>query len=119
MIPKRIDVVREFRLADSGKLDRTALRDQTRYAEYTTDDRAEERQLLGLVRQLVGTDDFGPADSLVAAGLGSVDAARLVGLARRSGLDVALSDVMQGRTVAGIVRLHRSQSYAFDSKEDS
>lgn len=116
MIPKHIEVVPEFRLADSGKLDRTALPDQTRDGGPTTDEHAVVRQLLGLVRQVVGTE-IGPADSLVSAGLGSVDAARLVGLARRSGLDLALSDVMRGRTVAGIVRLHRSAPHAFESKE--
>lgn len=109
MVPGRIAAVGDFELTPNGKLDRARLAS----AEHApSEDRAaadaDEELLCGLVAELTGSGPVGPDDDLIDLGASSVDAARLVGMAREAGVDITLREVLRRRTVRGILQPTRA-----------
>ncbi|MEV6139118.1 non-ribosomal peptide synthetase [Nocardia sp. NPDC051990] len=105
LVPASIVVVDTLPLNTNGKVDFPALPDPgDPYSESNADARtAPETVLCRLIADLVGVETVGIDDDFFALGGTSLDAARLVTRARRDGLALTLTDVLDKRTVRRLV----------------
>ncbi|MFD0021178.1 amino acid adenylation domain-containing protein [Streptomyces sp. NPDC058382] len=103
MVPTALVPIDRLPLSPSGKLDSAALpAPETVAAARREPATAEEAVLLGVFRDVLGTDGIGPDDSFFAIGGDSIVSLQVVSRARRQGLGLTAKDVFEGETVAGI-----------------
>ncbi|MFD4631587.1 amino acid adenylation domain-containing protein [Streptomyces sp. NPDC058284] len=109
MVPTVLVPIDRLPLSPSGKLDPTAL---PAPETVTTALRAPvsdaEAVLLGVLRDVLGTDAIGPDDDFFAIGGDSIVSLQVVSRARRQGLGLTARDVFEGATVAGIAARARA-----------
>ncbi|CAM5257486.1 hypothetical protein SALBM135S_01618 [Streptomyces alboniger] len=105
-IPVPID---RLPLTPGGKLDPTALpAPETATAARREPATEAEAILLGVFRDVLGTDDIGPDDAFFSIGGDSIVSLQVVSRARRQGLGLTARDVFEGETVAGIAARARA-----------
>lgn len=99
MVPSRIRAVSEFALTPNGKLDFDELpADDGAANESSGLTETDEDLLCRLMSEVTGVSSVGVDDDFMELGGSSVSAAQLVGLARQSGVDLKLMEVLQHRT---------------------
>ncbi|MYU35896.1 amino acid adenylation domain-containing protein [Streptomyces sp. SID8358] len=103
MVPTALVPIDRLPLSPSGKLDATALPAPEITAAARREPATEaEAVLLGVFRDVLGTDDVGLDDDFFAVGGDSIVSLQVVSRARRQGLGLTARDVFEGETVAGI-----------------
>ncbi|MEV7196989.1 amino acid adenylation domain-containing protein [Streptomyces sp. NPDC093510] len=103
MVPTALVPIDRLPLSPSGKLDPTALPAPETAAAARREPATEaEAVLLGVFRDVLGTDAIGPDDDFFAIGGDSIVSLQVVSRARRHGLGLTARDVFEGATVAGI-----------------
>ncbi|ROQ63253.1 non-ribosomal peptide synthase protein (TIGR01720 family)/amino acid adenylation domain-containing protein [Streptomyces sp. 840.1] len=103
MVPTALVPLDRLPLSPSGKLDSAALpAPGTGAAARREPATRAEAILLGVFRDVLGTDDIGPDDDFFAIGGDSIVSLQVVSRARRQGLGLTAKDVFEGETVAGI-----------------
>ncbi|MEU5525297.1 condensation domain-containing protein, partial [Streptomyces sp. NPDC047860] len=123
MAPSTYVTLDRLPLTANGKLDRAALPapDQGARADVPRrEPRTERERLLGtLVAQALGVDDVGPDDDFFALGGDSIVSIRLVSLARSAGVGLAVRDVFEQRTAAGLAEVAEELSVSAPDRGDS
>nr|WP_231626790.1 non-ribosomal peptide synthetase [Streptomyces apocyni] len=103
MVPTALVPIDRLPLTPGGKLDPEALPDpETSTAARRGPATEAEAVLLGVFRDVLGTDAIGPDDDFFAIGGDSIVSLQVVSRARRQGLGLTARDVFEGATVAGI-----------------
>ncbi|WP_433260071.1 amino acid adenylation domain-containing protein [Actinosynnema sp. CS-041913] len=104
MVPTALVVLDSLPLGPSGKLDRAALPAPEARAAAPAREPATnaEAVLLGVFREVLGSDDVHLDDAFFDIGGDSIVSLRVVSRARREGLSLSARDVFEGVTVAGI-----------------
>ncbi|MFF4317105.1 amino acid adenylation domain-containing protein [Streptomyces sp. NPDC001507] len=109
MAPSTYVTLDRLPLTANGKLDRAALPEPDQGARADVprrEPRTERERLLGtLVAQALGVDNVGPDDDFFALGGDSIVSIRLVSLARSAGVGLAVRDVFERRTAAGLAEI--------------
>ncbi|MEV0254121.1 amino acid adenylation domain-containing protein [Streptomyces sp. NPDC050732] len=109
MVPTALVPIDRLPLGPSGKLDPTALpAPETAAAARRAPATEAEAVLLGVFRDVLGTDAIGPDDDFFAIGGDSIVSLQVVSRARRQGLGLTARDVFEGATVAGIAARARA-----------
>lgn len=109
MVPTALVPIDRLPLTPGGKLDSAALPDPGTAAVARREPATEaETVLLGVFRDILGTDDIGPDDSFFDIGGDSIVSLQLVSRVRRRGLGLTAKDVFEGETVAGIAARARA-----------
>ncbi|MFI5771623.1 amino acid adenylation domain-containing protein [Streptomyces sp. NPDC051658] len=109
MVPTALVPIDRLPLTPSGKLDAAALpASGTTAAARREPATAAEAVLLGVFRDVLGTDDIGPDDNFFDIGGDSIVSLQLVSRVRRQGLGLTPKDVFDGETVAGIAARARA-----------
>ncbi|MFH8987956.1 amino acid adenylation domain-containing protein [Streptomyces sp. NPDC017940] len=109
MVPTVLVPIDRLPLSPSGKLDPTALPAPETVTAARRDPATEaEAVLLGVFRDVLGTDAVGPDDDFFAIGGDSIVSLQVVSRARRKGLGLTARDVFEGATVAGIAARART-----------
>ncbi|WAL93762.1 non-ribosomal peptide synthetase [Streptomyces sp. Je 1-369] len=109
MVPTALVPIDRLPLSPSGKLDPTALPAPETVAAARREPATEaEAVLLGVFRDVLGTDAIGPDDDFFAIGGDSIVSLQVVSRARRQGLGLTARDVFEGATVAGIAARART-----------
>ncbi|MFF1381215.1 amino acid adenylation domain-containing protein [Streptomyces sp. NPDC058308] len=109
MVPTVLVPIDRLPLSPSGKLDPTALPAPEPVTTARREPATEaETVLLGVFRDLLGTDAIGPDDDFFAIGGDSIVSLQVVSRARRQGLGLTARDVFEGATVAGIAARART-----------
>ncbi|MFD4829835.1 amino acid adenylation domain-containing protein [Streptomyces uncialis] len=113
MVPTALVPIDRLPLSPSGKLDAAALPAPEAAATARREPATEaEAVLLGVFRDVLGTDDIGPDDDFFTIGGDSIVSLQVVSRARRQGLGLTARDVFEGETVAGIAALARALDHA-------
>ncbi|MEV0026369.1 amino acid adenylation domain-containing protein [Streptomyces atroolivaceus] len=103
MVPTALVPIDRLPLSPGGKLDASALpAPETTAAARRAPATEAEAVLLGVFRDVLGTDDIGLDDDFFAVGGDSIVSLQVVSRARRQGLGLTARDVFEGETVAGI-----------------
>ncbi|MFE9722816.1 amino acid adenylation domain-containing protein [Streptomyces sp. NPDC005794] len=103
MVPTELVPIDRLPLGPGGKLDAAALPAPETTAAARREPATEaEAVLLGVFREVLGTDDIGLDDDFFAVGGDSIVSLQVVSRARRHGLGLNARDVFEGETVAGI-----------------
>ncbi|MFF1920319.1 amino acid adenylation domain-containing protein [Streptomyces sp. NPDC058221] len=114
MVPTALVPIDRLPLSPSGKLDSAALpAPETVAAARREPATGQEAVLLGVFRDILGSDDIGPDDNFFAIGGDSIVSLQVVSRARRQGLGLSAKDVFEGETVAGIA----ARAAALDTAE--
>ncbi|MEU6125209.1 amino acid adenylation domain-containing protein [Streptomyces sp. NPDC047123] len=109
MVPTALVPIDRLPLSPSGKLDPTALpAPETAVAARRAPATEAEEILLGVFRDVLGSDAVGPDDDFFAIGGDSIVSLQVVSRARRQGLGLTARDVFEGATVAGIAARARA-----------
>ncbi|MFJ1846508.1 amino acid adenylation domain-containing protein [Streptomyces sp. NPDC088146] len=109
MVPTALVPIDRLPLSPSGKLDTAALPAPETAAAARREPATEaEALLLGVFRDVLGTDEIGPDDDFFAIGGDSIVSLQVVSRARRRGLGLSARDVFEGETVAGIAARARA-----------
>ncbi|MFK4067123.1 amino acid adenylation domain-containing protein [Streptomyces sp. NPDC029674] len=109
MVPTALVPIDRLPLSPSGKLDPTALPAPETAATARREPATEaEAVLLGVFRDVLGTEAIGPDDDFFAIGGDSIVSLQVVSRARRQGLGLTARDVFEGATVAGIAARARA-----------
>ncbi|WP_267242291.1 non-ribosomal peptide synthetase [Streptomyces sp. PR69] len=109
MVPTALVTLDRLPLSPGGKLDTAALPAPETAATARREPATEtEAVLLGVFRDVLGSDDIGPDDDFFAIGGDSIVALQVVSRARRRGLGLTARDVFGGETVAGIAARART-----------
>ncbi|MFJ4624599.1 amino acid adenylation domain-containing protein [Streptomyces sp. NPDC088812] len=109
MVPTALVVLDRLPLSPSGKLDPAALpAPETAAARRREPATPAEAVLLGVFRDILGSDDIGPDDDFFTIGGDSIVSLQVVSRARRQGLGLTARDVFEGETVAGIAARARA-----------
>ncbi|WP_327232038.1 non-ribosomal peptide synthetase [Streptomyces murinus] len=109
MVPTTLVVLDRLPLGPGGKLDTAALpAPDTATADRRQPATPAEAVLLGVFRDILGSDDIGPDDDFFAIGGDSIVSLQVVSRARRHGLGLTARDVFEGATVAGIAARARA-----------
>uniref|UniRef100_UPI0006E42054 non-ribosomal peptide synthetase n=1 Tax=Streptomyces atriruber TaxID=545121 RepID=UPI0006E42054 len=109
MVPTALVPIDRLPLSPSGKLDPTALpAPETVTAALRAPASEAEAVLLGVLRDVLGTEAIGPDDDFFAIGGDSIVSLQVVSRARRQGLGLTARDVFEGATVAGIAARARA-----------
>ncbi|WP_437079543.1 amino acid adenylation domain-containing protein [Streptomyces sp. enrichment culture] len=123
MAPSTYVVLDRLPLTANGKLDRAALPEPDAGARVDVPRReprtARERLLGSLVAQALGVDEVGPDDDFFALGGDSIVSIRLVSLARSAGVGLAVRDVFEQRTVAGLAEVAEELALSAPDPDDS
>ncbi|MEU1214517.1 amino acid adenylation domain-containing protein [Streptomyces sp. NPDC005790] len=102
MVPTALVPLDRLPLGPGGKLDASALpAPETTAAARREPSTEAEAVLLGVFRDVLGTDDIGLDDDFFAVGGDSIVSLQVVSRARRHGLGLNARDVFEGETVAG------------------
>ena len=107
MIPGSFLVLKSLPITPNGKVDWKALplpESEPKLASRKPESQ-RERLIANLFQQLTGTQFFGVEDSFFALGGDSIQAIRLVGLAREAGLDFGVRDVFAFPTVVELAKV--------------
>ncbi|MEU1516068.1 amino acid adenylation domain-containing protein [Streptomyces sp. NPDC005811] len=133
MIPSAFVVLDALPLTTNGKLDKRALPAPGQdalggSAAYTAPRTGTEERIAAVWREVLGLEKVGVEDSFFDLGGDSIRALTLVGALREEGLDLAVRDVLEHRTVARLAELVAGrgaieamaavQPYALISAED-
>ncbi|MFC8592307.1 amino acid adenylation domain-containing protein [Streptomyces atroolivaceus] len=103
MVPTALVPIDRLPLSPGGKLDASALpAPETTAVARRAPATEAEAVLLGVFRDVLGTDDIGLDDDFFAVGGDSIVSLQVVSRARRQGLGLTARDVFEGETVAGI-----------------
>ncbi|MER5553618.1 amino acid adenylation domain-containing protein [Streptomyces sp. NPDC002793] len=103
MVPTALVTIDRLPLGPGGKLDASALPAPEITAAARREPATEaEAVLLGVFREVLGTDGIGLDDDFFAVGGDSIVSLQVVSRARRHGLGLNARDVFEGETVAGI-----------------
>nr|APD71900.1 non-ribosomal peptide synthetase 1 [Streptomyces sp.] len=101
MVPTALVPISRLPLGPGGKLDTSALPAPETTAAARREPATEaEAVLLGVLRDILGTEDIGLDDDFFAIGGDSIVALQVVSRARRKGLGLSAKDVFEGETVA-------------------
>ncbi|MGW4348130.1 amino acid adenylation domain-containing protein [Streptomyces sp. NPDC004690] len=113
MVPSALLLIDRLPLTPGGKLDTAALPDPRTAATRRREPAGTaETILLGVFRDILGSDDIGPDDDFFAIGGDSIVSLQVVSRARRQGLGLTARDVFEGATVAGIAARARTLAEA-------
>ncbi|MEV7275406.1 amino acid adenylation domain-containing protein [Streptomyces sp. NPDC093111] len=110
MLPSDYVLLDTFPLNSNGKVDRAALPapSTTTRARYVAPATEDEALLVRVCEEALGLRDLGTGDDLVALGVDSLTAARLVSALREAtGAAPSTADVLRARTVAAVAALPR------------
>jgi amino acid adenylation domain-containing protein len=114
MVPSTFMVLDALPLSPSGKIDRGALpepgRDRGGAAGHVAPRTERERLLARLWGQVLRLERVGVTDNFFEVGGDSMHAARIVGLARESGLELSLTDVFAHQTIEATAALLASRT---------
>ncbi|MFC9948455.1 amino acid adenylation domain-containing protein [Streptomyces pratensis] len=103
MVPTALVPIDRLPLSPGGKLDASALPAPEITAAARREPSTEaETVLLGVFRDVLGTEEIGLDDDFFAVGGDSIVSLQVVSRARRQGLGLTARDVFEGETVAGI-----------------
>ncbi|WP_316522805.1 non-ribosomal peptide synthetase [Kitasatospora brasiliensis] len=110
MVPAAFVTLAAMPLTVNGKFDKAALPApdglaQVDEAEYVAPRSSVEEQLAAVWSEVLGAERVGVEDGFFELGGDSIRAVTLVGALRRAGYDVAVKDVFERRTVAGLGEL--------------
>ncbi|WP_309228407.1 non-ribosomal peptide synthetase [Streptomyces lunaelactis] len=109
MIPSAFVTLDALPLTANGKLDRAALpvpgRDAAAVGEHIAPSTDEERAMAAVWCGVLGLDRVGVHDNFFDLGGDSMRAVALAGALREKGLPVAVRDIFEHRTVAGLCRV--------------
>ncbi|MDT7847863.1 condensation domain-containing protein, partial [Streptomyces justiciae] len=123
MVPFTYVTLDRLPLTANGKLDRTALPalDQSARADAPRREPRTERErlLAALVAQALGVESVGPEDDFFALGGDSIVSIRLVSLARSAGVGLAVRDVFEQRTAAGLAEVAEELSVSAPDSDDA
>ncbi|WP_316765125.1 condensation domain-containing protein, partial [Streptomyces herbicida] len=123
MVPSVFVALDRLPLTANGKLDRAALPEPSpavRADRALREPRNARERLLGeLFAQALGVDRVGLDDDFFALGGDSIVSIRLVSLARAAGIGVAVRDVFEQRTVAGLAAVAEELAGAAPHAADS
>ncbi|WP_229831187.1 condensation domain-containing protein, partial [Streptomyces mutabilis] len=123
MAPSTYVTLDRLPLTANGKLDRAALPEPApgvRADVPRREPRTERERLLGtLVAQALGVEEVGPDDDFFALGGDSIVSIRLVSLARSAGVGLAVQDVFEQRTAAGLAEVARELDVSASDPDDS
>ncbi|MEU7133058.1 amino acid adenylation domain-containing protein [Streptomyces sp. NPDC046261] len=108
MLPSAFVVLDALPLNTAGKVDRRALpapaQEALATAGYLAPRTSAEEHVAAIWAEVLGVDRIGVEDSFFDLAGDSLRAVNLVGTLRAAGYDVAVSDVFEQRTVAGLTR---------------
>lgn len=112
MVPSDHVWLDAFPLNSNGKVDRGALPDPSPHrAAYVAPATEDEELLVRVCEEALGLHGLGTADDLVALGVDSLTAARLVSALRQAtGSAPSTADVLRARTVAAVAALPRRET---------
>ncbi|MGO4632566.1 amino acid adenylation domain-containing protein [Streptomyces sp. 2RAF24] len=116
MLPSDYVRLDAFPLNSNGKVDRGALPAPSSPSNaarpaYTAPATEDEALLVRVCEEALGLDDLGTSDDLVALGVDSLTAARLVSALRQAtGAAPSTADVLRARTVAAVAALPRHRT---------
>jgi amino acid adenylation domain-containing protein len=102
MVPARLVALDAFPLTSSGKLDRRALPDPARSAEYVAPRTPPEEALAGIWREVLGRGPIGVHDNFFALGGNSIHFVTVLAKARAACLDFTFQQLFAHPTVAGL-----------------
>ncbi|MGW7089018.1 amino acid adenylation domain-containing protein [Streptomyces sp. NPDC054871] len=123
MAPSTYVTLDRLPLTANGKLDRAALPEPDQGARADVprrEPRTERERLMGtLVAQALGVDKVGPDDDFFALGGDSIVSIRLVSLARSAGVGLAVRNVFEQRTVAGLAEVAEELAVSAPDTDDS
>ncbi|GAA3849302.1 hypothetical protein GCM10022243_14090 [Saccharothrix violaceirubra] len=109
MVPAAIVVLERLPLTNNGKLDKRALPaptdDALAKAAYLPPEGPTQERIASLFGDLLNIDRVGAGDSFFDLGGNSMTAVALVGRLRAAGVDVAVRDVFENRSVAALSAL--------------
>lgn len=113
MVPSHFVWLAEFPLNSNGKVDRGALPDPSHRAAYVPPATEGEALVARVCEEVLGIRGIGAADDLVALGVDSLTAARLVSALRQTtGAAPSTADVLRARTVGAVAALPRRRADA-------
>lgn len=113
MVPSDFVWLAEFPLNSNGKVDRGALPAPSHRASYLPPATANEALVARVCEELLGVRGLGTADDLVALGVDSLGAARLVSALRQAtGAAPSVVDVLRARTIGAVAALPRHRADA-------
>ena len=109
MIPSRLIQIDKMPMTLNEKIDRRSLEELTLETQVVTQHVEQpvgpmETILYDLVKQLLGAVVFGVTDDLTLMGLSSLDAIRLVSMAKKEGIALKVNEIMQGKTIRKIAQ---------------
>ncbi|MFE1380318.1 amino acid adenylation domain-containing protein [Streptomyces sp. NPDC058740] len=111
MLPSDYVWLDAFPLNGNGKVDRGALPDPARRAAYVAPATEDEALLVRVCEEALGLRGIGTADDLVALGVDSLTAARLVAALRQAtGAAPTPAAVLRARTVGAVAALPRHRA---------
>ncbi|MCK9922450.1 amino acid adenylation domain-containing protein [Frankia sp. AgPm24] len=119
MVPSAFVPMESNPLTANGKLDLRALPapDREAYArtDYVSPRSPLQERIAAVWQAVLGLDRLGVHDGFFEVGGDSIKAVRLVGALRASGIDVAVRDVLDRRTVAGLSDLLEGRTRLADA----
>lgn len=105
MVPAALVVLERLPLSGNGKVDRAALPDPGRRPGVPSDDSVTDAltgRLAELIADVVGIDRIGPAENFFELGGDSITGVQIVARANAEGIDLALQDLFEARTVGAL-----------------
>ena len=113
MIPSRLIQIDKMPMTLNEKIDRRSLEELTLETQVVPQHVEQpvgpmETMLYDLVKQLLGAVVFGVTDDLTLMGLSSLDAIRLVSMAKKKGIALKVNEIMQGKTIRKIAQQETS-----------
>ena len=105
MVPMAYIPLEEIPYQPNGKIDRQRLPEPefVQEIENVAPTTEKESLLLLTARQILGRNDFGTTDDLIALGLTSIGAIRLAAMAAASGVRMSVNDLMRQHTIARLL----------------
>ena len=105
MVPVAYIQLDEMPLLPNGKIDRKRMPEPefTQEIENVAPTTEKESLLLLIARQILGRNDFGTTDDLIALGLTSIGAIKLAATAAASGVKISVNSLMRQHTIVRLL----------------
>ncbi|WP_409180685.1 amino acid adenylation domain-containing protein [Amycolatopsis sp. VS8301801F10] len=105
MVPSLIEILGEFPLGPTGKLDRSALPEPVwKAGEYSGPESPDEEILAAVYAEVLGMDRVGVGDDFFAVGGDSIRSIQVVARAAALGVEITPRDVFEHRCVARLAQ---------------
>ena len=108
MIPQIMMQIDKMPITPNGKIDKKALLSDEligglNLGEHTLPANENEKRMFEIVKEILGSDDFGVTDDLTLLGLTSLSAIKLADMANSKGLNIKVNDILRNKTIRNIL----------------